>query len=464
MRHYITLLVILFLWLAPIEGSAQENGYWTFSAGLNAVDFNVPNTYTNPYESSNFAIDFGGETFFKDLFQRYDMNWNWSAYFFEVRRYTSNNFSLNSRISLNKITEIAPPRVFNENINYNYFNADLGVNYSLFEKGPFEPYIGIGTGITRINGQNQSHLNFTGGINLWLNENIGLVVNTLFKNNTNNNFYNYFQHDIGLIIKSKKKDQDNDGVPDIEDQCPEIPGKAELNGCPDTDNDGVTDAEDKCPTVAGTKKLNGCPDTDGDGIADPEDKCPTKPGNKSAQGCPDADKDGIQDEKDQCPYKPGPESNSGCPQTDSDNDGVFDNLDNCPNEAGSAENSGCPEFGAADAATMKSFTNGLNFIVDTLKLYPESQELLVQIAAKIKTYTSTIFVIDAHTDSRGTYEENQKLSDRRADAIVKELIKLGVPAQNLIAKGMGERYPIATNMYMDGRRKNRRVEIKPFKD
>ena len=113
---------------------------------------------------------------------------------------------------------------------------------------------------------------------------------------------------------------------------------------------------------------------------------------------------------------------------------------------------------------MKSFTNGLNFIVDTLKLYPESQELLVQIAAKIKTFTSTVFVIEAHTDSRGTYEENQKLSDRRAVAIVKELIKLGVPAQNLIAKGMGERYPIATNMYMDGRRKNRRVEIKPLYD
>ena len=61
MRHYITLLVILFLWLAPIEGSAQENGYWTFSAGLNAVDFNV----SDPYRSSNTTIEFGGEPFLK---------------------------------------------------------------------------------------------------------------------------------------------------------------------------------------------------------------------------------------------------------------------------------------------------------------------------------------------------------------------------------------------------------------
>ena len=61
MKHYITLLVMLFLWLAPIEGFTQENSYWTFSAGLNAVDFNV----SNPYNSSNTTIEFGGEPFLK---------------------------------------------------------------------------------------------------------------------------------------------------------------------------------------------------------------------------------------------------------------------------------------------------------------------------------------------------------------------------------------------------------------
>ena len=177
MKHYITLLVILFLWLAPIEGSAQENGYWTFSAGLNAVDFNV----SDPYTSLNTTIEFGGEPFLKDLFQAGDMNWNSSAFFFEGKKYTQSNFSLSGRIAFNKITEIVPRSIFNESINQYLYTADLGVQYHLFQKGLFEPYIGIGAGITRMTSNNQSHLDFSGGLNLWFTDNIGLTVNSLYK-------------------------------------------------------------------------------------------------------------------------------------------------------------------------------------------------------------------------------------------------------------------------------------------
>ena len=438
--------------------TAQENdSYWTLSSGINFIDFNLKSdrfSSTENFESENFR---------DDLFNTDDFNFSNRALYFRASKHLGFGFKLGVSASLNKIDKNVIADI-SSNSELGFINTDVSLNFNPFQTSTFDPFIGLGIGMTNIDQTAYSHLNFGMGLNLWFSDRFGLSYRSDYKQNPNTSFNNYFQHNLGLVVKTKKKDQDNDGVPDTEDECPEIPGKAELNGCPDTDNDGVADAEDKCPTIAGAKELNGCPDADDDGVADPEDKCPSKPGNKSAQGCPDADKDGIQDEKDQCPYKPGPESNSGCPLTDSDNDGVFDNVDNCPNETGSAENSGCPEFGAADAAAMKSFTNGLNFIVDTLELYPESQELLVQIAAKIKTYTSTVFVIEAHTDSRGTYEENQKLSDRRADAIVKKLMQLGVPAQNLIAKGMGERYPIATNMYMDGRRQNRRVEIKPLYD
>lgn len=64
-------------------------------------------------------------------------------------------------------------------------------------------------------------------------------------------------------------DTDGDGVPDKDDQCPEVAGLPELNGCPDggqtptdTDGDGVSDADDQCPEVAGLPGLNGCPDID----------------------------------------------------------------------------------------------------------------------------------------------------------------------------------------------------------
>lgn len=200
MKH-ISLLFILSVWLIPTEGFAQEDNNWSFSVGLNAVDFNVSSPYNNPYTSSNNPIAFEGEPFFKDLFERYDMNWNWSAYFLEVRRYTRNNFSLSGRISFNEITEIAPPRILGENINYNYYNADLGVNYTLFEKGVFEPIIGLGVGITRINGNSQSHLNFSGGLNVWFKNNLGLLINSLYKSSSSSTFYNYFQHNIGLTYR-----------------------------------------------------------------------------------------------------------------------------------------------------------------------------------------------------------------------------------------------------------------------
>ncbi|MGU3376474.1 YfbK domain-containing protein [Chryseobacterium sp. M5A1_1a] len=89
---------------------------------------------------------------------------------------------------------------------------------------------------------------------------------------------------------SIKKDKDQDGIPNKLDQCPDVAGPVENNGCPwpDTDGDGVINKDDACPTVAGAPENNGCPwpDTDGDGVLDKDDACPTVPGNPEYNGCP----------------------------------------------------------------------------------------------------------------------------------------------------------------------------------
>ncbi|ROI00192.1 vWA domain-containing protein [Chryseobacterium daecheongense] len=89
---------------------------------------------------------------------------------------------------------------------------------------------------------------------------------------------------------SIKKDKDQDHIPNKLDQCPELAGPVENNGCPwpETDGDGVIDKDDACPTVAGPPENNGCPwpDTDGDGILDKDDACPTVPGLPEYNGCP----------------------------------------------------------------------------------------------------------------------------------------------------------------------------------
>ncbi len=67
--------------------------------------------------------------------------------------------------------------------------------------------------------------------------------------------------------------------------------------------------------------------------------------------------------------------------------------------------------------------------------------------------------IYGHTDSTGTKEYNQGLSERRAQAIVTYLVDRGVAKDRLSAFGFGESKPIATNKTREGRQKNRRVEV-----
>jgi len=163
------------------------------------------------------------------------------------------------------------------------------------------------------------------------------------------------------IVRIEKTDKDGDGIADLDDACPELPGKPEFNGCPDTDGDGIADAEDACPNEPGAKETQGCPvskDSDNDGVPDDIDRCPLDPEDKDGfqdeDGCPDADNDGdgIVDKADACPNEAGSIENRGCPVTDKDGDGVPDPEDKCPDLPGPKALAGCPDTdadGIADA-------------------------------------------------------------------------------------------------------------------
>jgi outer membrane protein OmpA-like peptidoglycan-associated protein len=157
------------------------------------------------------------------------------------------------------------------------------------------------------------------------------------------------------IVRIEKTDKDGDGIADLDDACPELPGKPEFNGCPDTDGDGIADAEDACPNEPGAKETQGCPvskDSDNDGVPDDIDRCPLDPEDKDGfqdeDGCPDADNDGdgIVDKADACPNDAGSIENRGCPVTDKDNDGVPDPEDKCPDLPGPKALAGCPDTDA----------------------------------------------------------------------------------------------------------------------
>ena len=292
----------------------------------------------------------------------------------------------------------------------------------------------------------------------------------------NRPFRGYVEPTIGLsFLFGGEPDSDHDGVPDSKDECAAtLRGvKVDKKGCPvDSDGDGVADYLDKCPDTPKGAPVDdvGCPlDSDGDGVPDYLDKCPDTPkGLKvDADGCaPDADGDGVPDQIDKCPDTPKgvPVDGVGCP-LDSDGDGVTDNLDKCPNTPkGVAVNSdGCP--------LVKKFTEHetitLNIKYATNSYEPDdaSKRQLDSIAERIIAYPETKIEIRGYTDDRGTEQNNQILSENRANGVMDYLKSKGVPAAQMTARGFGEdpKYFVGDNATEAGRAKNRRVELQSVK-
>ena len=229
----------------------------------------------------------------------------------------------------------------------------------------------------------------------------------------------------------------------------------------DRDGDGVMDADDKCPDVAGLASLQGCPDKDGDGIADADDKCPDVAGTAKYQGCPipDTDGDGVNDELDKCPTVAGLAKYDGCPIPDTDGDGVNDELDKCPTRPGVASNQGCPVITKEVVEKVNFAAKNVFFATGSYKLLPKSFKSLNGVADLLKTDESLMIDIDGHTDSQGSDESNQTLSENRAAAVKNYLVSQGVSESRLKSTGYGETKPVEDNKTAAGRAKNRRTEM-----
>ena len=208
-------------------------------------------------------------------------------------------------------------------------------------------------------------------------------------------------------------------------------------------------------------------DSDGDGVWDGIDRCPDTPKGATvdATGCPmDSDGDGVWDGIDRCPDTPRGAivDAKGCPM-DSDGDGVWDGIDRCPNtpKGVKVDEFGCEVKAApAIAPVPKTLTlEGVNFESDSATLLPSSLAVLDRAAALLKDWPDVRVEVAGYTDSMNTEAYNQKLSERRAEAVRSYLMSQGVAADRLTAKGYGESSPIADNGTKDGRQKNRRVEL-----
>lgn len=115
---------------------------------------------------------------------------------------------------------------------------------------------------------------------------------------------------------------------------------------------------------------------------------------------------------------------------------------------------------SAAAGTLKRFRfEYLNFKSGTTALAAGSENELNQIAFTMKTYPNATARIEGFTDNTGSEAVNQSLSTKRAMAVKEELVSRGVRSDRILAVGMGQRNPIATNDTAAGRAENRRIEF-----
>ena len=99
------------------------------------------------------------------------------------------------------------------------------------------------------------------------------------------------------------------------------------------------------------------------------------------------------------------------------------------------------------------------FDFDKSVLRPDGKKAIDDALAKLRGVDLEMVIATGHTDSIGTPQYNQRLSERRAASVKAYLVSKGIPASKITTIGKGESQPVATNKTSEGRQKNRRVDI-----
>lgn len=425
MKKFLHQFIFSFYLLVSVFVFSQSEKYsWQFSIGFNAID-----TYPTA------AV---GQGALFEEFVNYD-HWNIAPYPSQIAftNYLGSGFSYGLRLSQNSITKYG-----NRTVDSDLFvDLDAIVKYDLgvlFKINRFAPFLETGGGYAFFGDISAGYFNLGLGIEYALGKEkkTVLFVESLFRNTGETYGTKHFQHSAGIAFRfGTIKDRDFDGIDDIKDLCPDIPGLEATKGCPDSDGDGIQDNEDNCPNTFGLEKFNGCPDTDEDEIPDHEDACPYIVGLPDLNGCPD-----------------------------SDGDGVIDSLDECPDSAGKSSNKGCPEPTDEIIKKLNDLARTIYFETNSRKLSSSTKFKIDEVFGLLEKYPNYKVIVEGHTDNSAKAEYNMQLSIDRAQATMDYLVSKGISRSRISVKGYGETSPIESNSTAKGRLMNRRVEFKLTKN
>ena len=110
--------------------------------------------------------------------------------------------------------------------------------------------------------------------------------------------------------------------------------------------------------------------------------------------------------------------------------------------------------------TIKLIMPGnITFDTSSSSLKPSFTDVLNSVVEVVKEFDKTLLQINGYTDSTGSFEYNQNLSEQRAESVARFFLNSGVAASRVRTAGMGPRDPIASNDTAAGRAQNRRVEL-----
>jgi outer membrane protein OmpA-like peptidoglycan-associated protein len=107
-----------------------------------------------------------------------------------------------------------------------------------------------------------------------------------------------------------------------------------------------------------------------------------------------------------------------------------------------------------------TFKSDYLFAVNSSSLLPGAYDEVNRVAQVLNQYPQTTIVISGHTDSTGSEQYNQALSERRANAVKNALVGMGVNPARMTTIGYGKSKPVASNASEAGRQLNRRVELR----
>jgi OOP family OmpA-OmpF porin len=157
------------------------------------------------------------------------------------------------------------------------------------------------------------------------------------------------------------------------------------------------------------------------------------------------------------PPAPPPPPPAPAPVRDRDGDGLDDPVDRCPEVAETAngwnDDDGCPDEILAELA-------GIEFERGSARIDPASRPVLDRTVQLLTTAPALVIEISGHTSGEGDRNRNLALSQARADAVKVYLIGRGIAGDRLVAVGHGPDQPIADDATAEGRRRNRRIELR----